>query len=71
MNTTLMMPLNYGKFHSMSNNFKCQANRLEEIENLYMGINLGPTVDQLRAKGKTWEQIIESSTRPGGQDLGF
>lgn len=32
---------------------------------------LGPTIDWLRAKGKTWDQIIESATRTGGKDLGF
>lgn len=32
---------------------------------------LGPTIDWLRAKGKSWEQIIESAQRPGGKDLGF
>lgn len=35
------------------------------------GDQLGPTVDWLRSKGKTWEQIIESSTRTGGKDLGY
>lgn len=35
------------------------------------GDKLGPTVDWLRAKGKSWEQIIESASRPGGKDLGF
>ncbi|MFF4219382.1 FG-GAP-like repeat-containing protein [Streptomyces nondiastaticus] len=35
------------------------------------GDKLGPTIDWLRAKGKTWEQIIESATRTGGQDLGL
>jgi hypothetical protein len=35
------------------------------------GDPLGPTVDWLRANGKTWEQIIESATRSGGKDLGF
>jgi RHS repeat-associated protein len=50
------------------------AKRLEEIENRCLNVygnKLGPTIEQLRAKGKTWEQIIESATRPGGQDLGF
>jgi hypothetical protein len=32
---------------------------------------LGPTIPWLRAKGKTWTQIIESAVRPGGGDLGF
>jgi hypothetical protein len=35
------------------------------------GDKLGPTIDWLRAKGKSWEQIIESSSRPGGKDLGL
>ena len=35
------------------------------------GNPLGPTIEQLRAQGKTWEQIIESATRPGGEDLGY
>jgi hypothetical protein len=35
------------------------------------GNPLGPTVDQLRAQGKTWEQIIDSSARAGGKDLGL
>jgi hypothetical protein len=25
----------------------------------------GPTIDYLRAQGKTWDQIIESAARPG------
>jgi hypothetical protein len=35
------------------------------------GDKLGPTVDWLRAKGKSWEQIIESASRSGGKDLGL
>ncbi len=35
------------------------------------GDKLGPTVDWFRAKGRTWEQIIESACRSGGKDLGF
>lgn len=35
------------------------------------GDRLGPSIDWLRAQGKTWEQIIESATRTGGKDLGF
>lgn len=35
------------------------------------GDALGPSIDWLRAQGKTWQQIIEAATRPGGQDLGF
>jgi RHS repeat-associated protein len=33
------------------------------------GDELGPTIKWLRDRGKTWEQIIESASRPGGQDL--
>ncbi|GIG69292.1 RHS repeat domain-containing protein [Phytomonospora endophytica] len=35
------------------------------------GDELGPTVNWLRGEGKTWEQIIESSSRTGGRDLGL
>lgn len=35
------------------------------------GDKLGPTIEYLRDKGKTWEQIIDSATRPGGKDLKF
>jgi hypothetical protein len=35
------------------------------------GDPLGPTVDDLVASGKTWEQIIDSASRAGGQDLNF
>lgn len=35
------------------------------------GDPLGPSIEQLRGAGKSWEQIIESATRPGGRDLGF
>ncbi len=30
---------------------------------------LGPTIEQLRNSGKSWEQIIESACRVGGNDL--
>jgi hypothetical protein len=33
------------------------------------GDPLGPSVDQLRAGGKSWEQIIEGATRPREQTL--
>ncbi len=29
----------------------------------------GPTIEQLRESGKTWSEIIESASRPGGRDL--
>jgi hypothetical protein len=35
------------------------------------GDRLGPTIEWLRAHGKSWEQIIESASRAGGRDLGF
>ena len=35
------------------------------------GDELGPTIDFLRNQGKSWEDIIESASRPGGADLGF
>jgi uncharacterized Zn-binding protein involved in type VI secretion len=35
------------------------------------GDKLGPSIEWLRNKGKTWEQIIESASRPGGKDLKF
>ena len=35
------------------------------------GNPLGRSIDQLRAAGKSWDDIIESATRPGGSDLGF
>ena len=31
----------------------------------------GPTIKWLRKQGKSWEEIIESASRPGGADLGF
>lgn len=50
------------------------AAKLEEIyaRNLKLyGDKLGPSIEYLRAQGKTWEQIIESAARPGGKDLKF
>jgi RHS repeat-associated protein len=35
------------------------------------GDPLGPSIEQLRAAGKSWDDIIESAARPGGSDLGF
>jgi len=35
------------------------------------GDKLGPTIDYLRGKGYSWEEIIEKAKRPGGKDLGF
>ena len=35
------------------------------------GDRLGPSVDWLRNAGKSWDDIIESASRPGRKDLGF
>jgi hypothetical protein len=35
------------------------------------GDRRGPTIAWLRARGKTWNDIIESASRPGGKDLGL
>ena len=36
------------------------------------GDKLGPTIDYLRnVVGKSWDDIINSATKPGGKDLGF
>jgi hypothetical protein len=43
-----------------------------ELRNIQKyGNPVGPSIEQLRASDKTWEQIIESATRSGGADLGF
>ncbi len=49
----------------------------EVLEKIYQrnlekyGDKLGPTIERLRARERTWEQIIESACRPGGKDLAF
>ena len=50
----------------------------DELEKIYArnlrnyGDKLGPTVDWLRrVKKKSWDEIIASSTRSGGGDLGY
>ena len=35
------------------------------------GDKLGPSIEWLRARGKSWDDIIESATRTGGKDLGL
>ena len=35
------------------------------------GNKLGPSVEQLREKGKSWQQIIEGAAKPGGKDFDF
>jgi hypothetical protein len=48
----------------------------EELRDVIYGRNLrvhgdelGPSIDFLRGKGKSWESIIQSSINPGGKDL--
>lgn len=49
----------------------------ELLEKIYQrnedkyGDPLGPSIDYLRSRGKSWKQITESACRPGGIDLGF
>jgi hypothetical protein len=43
-----------------------EARNMEKYRN-----PLGPSVDQLRSTGKSWQQIIDGAARPGGQDLDF
>lgn len=45
---------------------KIYARNLEKY-----GDKLGPTIEYLRGRGKSWEDIIESASRAGGADLGF
>ena len=35
------------------------------------GHPVGPTAEQLKSQGKTWDEIIDGSFRTGGGDLGF
>ena len=35
------------------------------------GDKLGQSIDWLRKKGKSWDDIIESASRTGGKDLGL
>jgi hypothetical protein len=35
------------------------------------GHPVGPTAEQLKSQGKTWDEIIDGSLRTGGGDLGF
>jgi hypothetical protein len=50
------------------------ADILEKIEQRNLqkyGDKLGPSIEQLRESGKSWDYIIESATRSGGKDLGY
>jgi hypothetical protein len=47
---------------------------LEIIDKRNLGLygnTLGPTIEHLQAKGKTWQNIIDSASRWGGHDLDF
>lgn len=35
------------------------------------GDPLGPSIDWLRQRGRSWLDIINGAARPGGRDLGF
>jgi FtsZ-binding cell division protein ZapB len=43
-----------------------EARNIREYKN-----PLGPNVEQLRAEGKSWQQIIEGAAKPGGKDFDF
>ena len=45
--------------------------KIEQRNLAKYGDKLGPSIEQLRASGKSWGSIIESATRAGGEDLGF
>ncbi|MBD1558047.1 type IV secretion protein Rhs [Vibrio sp. S9_S30] len=50
------------------------SNMLEKIYSRNIekyGDKLGPSIDYLRGRGKSWDDIIESATRTGGKDLGL
>jgi hypothetical protein len=56
--------------------YRAQTNPTEvakyEQRNMTLYQNpVGPTVEQLIQKGKTWDDIINSASKPGGKDLGF
>ena len=44
---------------------------IETRNSLKYGSPVGPSVEQLRAQGKSWQDIIQSSARTGGLDLDF
>lgn len=35
------------------------------------GDSLGPSIEWLHSRGKSWEEIVESATRPRGEDFDF
>ena len=50
------------------------ADMLQKIEQRNLqkyGDKIGPSIEQLKNSGKSWDDIIESATRSGGKDLGF
>jgi len=57
------------RFRKLSS--KDAVRRFEQRNIEKYGDPLGPSIQQLRKAGKSWEEIIESATRSGGRDLGF
>ena len=45
--------------------------RAEARNIINYGNPVGPSIEQLRAQGKSWAEIAESATRTGGSDFGF
>jgi hypothetical protein len=45
--------------------------QIYERNKVKYGDPLGPTIEWLRARGKSWDDIIETATKPGGADLGL
>jgi hypothetical protein len=45
--------------------------RIYERSIAVYGDRLGPTIDYMRRKGKSWAEIIESASRPGAGPSGF
>jgi hypothetical protein len=35
------------------------------------GDKVGPTIEWYRKAGRSWDQIIETASKPGGGDLGY
>jgi hypothetical protein len=44
--------------------------RLPKFMNKY-GDKVGPTIEWYRKAGRSWDQIIETASKPGGGDLGY
>ncbi len=57
------------KYKSLTPNEALQKIYKRNIEKY--GDKLGPSIDYLRQSGKSWQDIIDSALRTGGQDLKF